>query len=404
VTDEARPGDPAWLQQEEDRLLTFASAARLVAGGFGSLDARGSVDTDAPVETWINARMTYVFSLAALRGRADSGDLADHGVDAMQHLLRDDVHGGWFPAVSAAGEVSSEKRAYDHAFVVLAAAAATAAGRPGAGALLDEALACIDEHFWSAEDGMALDVWDRTWSEAEAYRGANANMHLVEAFLAATDVTGDRTWHGRALGIAERLVHGSARAHGWRLPEHYDEEWVVMPEYNRDRPADPFRPYGATVGHWLEWARLLCHLHLGSEQPAAWLAADAAELFRAAVAEGWAVDGADGFVYTVDWEGRPVVHARMHWVLAEALGAATVVGAVTEDERVRQWLPRWWGYAERHLVDRRDGSWHHELDRENRPAGGTWSGKPDVYHAYQAVLLTQLPPATSLIAALSTKR
>ena len=33
-------------------------------------------------------------------------------------------------------------------------------------------------------------------------------------------------------------------------------------------------------------------------------------LFEASVNEGWTVDGADGFVYTVDWEGRPVVRER----------------------------------------------------------------------------------------------
>jgi mannose/cellobiose epimerase-like protein (N-acyl-D-glucosamine 2-epimerase family) len=38
------------------------------------------------------------------------------------------------------------------------------------------------------------------------------------------------------------------------------------------------------------------------------------------------------------------------------------------------------------------GSWHHELDPDNRPASAIWPGKPDVYHAYQAVLLTLLPP------------
>jgi mannose/cellobiose epimerase-like protein (N-acyl-D-glucosamine 2-epimerase family) len=49
-----------------------------------------------------------------------------------------------------------------------------------------------------------------------------------------------------------------------------------MLEYNRDEPAHPFRPYGATVGHWLEWARLALHLRaaLGSAAPQ-WLLDDA---------------------------------------------------------------------------------------------------------------------------------
>src|SRR5512146_3295993 len=37
--------------------------------------------------------------------------------------------------------------------------------------------------------------------ETEPYRGANSNMHSVEAYLAAGDATGDRVWHERALSI-----------------------------------------------------------------------------------------------------------------------------------------------------------------------------------------------------------
>ena len=48
------------------------------------------------------------------------------------------------------------------------------------------------------------------------------------------------------------------------------------------------------------------------------------------------------------------------------------------------------------LVDRDLGSWHHELDEHNRPAATTWQGKPDVYHAYQALLLASRPLAPVL--------
>src|SRR5690606_2885774 len=134
----------------------------------------------------------------------------------------------------------------------------------------------------------------------------NANMHTVEAYLAAGDVTGEVLWHRRAGRIAARVA-GWARGNGWRIPEHFDADWSPMLEHHRDRPADPFRPYGATVGHGLEWARLLAAVDasLGSEAPEGLLEA-ASALHRRAVADGWAVDGADGFVYTTDWSGQPV--------------------------------------------------------------------------------------------------
>ncbi len=131
---------------------------------------------------------------------------------------------------------------------------------------------------------------------------------------------------------------------------------------------------------------------------------DAVALFDAGVREGWAVDGADGFVYTVDWDGSPVVRQRMHWVVAEALAAAATLARVTGDPAYEAWHQRWWGYADRHLLDRERGSWHHELDPANRPAAGTWSGKPDVYHAFQATLVPRLPVWPPFAAALSTRR
>jgi mannose/cellobiose epimerase-like protein (N-acyl-D-glucosamine 2-epimerase family) len=51
------------------------------------------------------------------------------------------------------------------------------------------------------------------------------------------------------------------------------------------------------------------------------------------------------------------------------------------------------------FLDREQGSWRHELDPELRPGSGTWSGKPDVYHAIQATLLPRLPLAPTLAVA-----
>ena len=127
---------------------------------------------------------------------------------------------------------------------------------------------------------------------------------------------------------------------------------------------------------------------------------DAVALFDAGVREGWAVDGAAGFVYTVDWDGAPVVRQRMHWVATEALAAASTLGQVTGDPAYAVCEDVWWSYAEQHLVDREHGSWHHELDPANRPAAGTWAGKPDVYHAVQATLVPRLPVSPSFATAL----
>ena len=297
--------------------------------------------------------------------------------------------------------MTRDKTAYEHAFVVLAAASAAAAGRPGAAELLTEALDVLDRHFWDAEAGMVVEQWDESWTVLDDYRGVNANMHTVEALLAAADVTGDAGLRDRARRIVTTVVHGFARDNHWRIPEHFDAHWQPLLDYNRDEPAHPFRPYGATVGHWFEWSRLTLGLRaaLGDDAPA-WMLDDAIALFDAGVREGWAVDGAAGFVYTVDWDGTPVVRQRMHWVATEAIAAAATLAQVTGDPAYAVCEDVWWSYAEQHLIDLERGSWHHELDPQNRPAAATWAGKPDVYHAFQATLVPQLPVSPAFAQAL----
>lgn len=383
-------------------LLEFAARSRVPEGGFGYLGSDGQVLAGRPQETWIVARMTHVFGLASLLGRTHADELVRHGLEALRSgTLHDAEYGGW-----RASSDDDTKAAYAHAFVVLAGSTATAAGVPGGTELLTEAIDVWRTRFWDDDAGMAVEQWDRGWSRCEPYRGVNANMHGVEAMLAAADALvptspDDEAWfRERALRCTERVVHGWAREHDWRLPEHFTASWTPLPHYNQDRPADPFRPYGVTVGHQFEWARLACHVHAAVPDPPGWLLQDAVALFDAAALRGWAADGHDGFPYTLDWDDRPVVGARMHWVLCEAVAAAAVLGEVTGETRYAELAGRWRAHGERLFADPATGSWHHELTPGGEVGSGTWSGQPDAYHLAQMLLLDGRPVRGSLAAAL----
>lgn len=383
-----------WLDAEFARLVGFSAEPTHPLGGFAWLDERGIAQPDQPVHTWITGRMTHIHALASLRGIPGSAPLVDHGLAALSGLLRDPVNDGWYSAVGADGTPTPGKEGYAHAFVVLAASSATAAGRPGAAELLDSALAVLEDRFWDEDAGRYRESFAHDWSQPEAYRGANSNMHLVEAGLAASDVTGDRRWRERSLSAADHLVNQHARQNRWRLIEHFDADWRPMMEHNRDQPDHPFRPYGSTIGHWLEWSRLLLHLEAaliadGAHAPA-WLLESARGLFDVSVDVGWAADGTDGFVYTLDWEDQPVVANRLHWVVCEAIATAAALHERTGEDRYESWYRLFWDHAEHRFIDRDGGSWFHELTATLEPATGTWSGKPDLYHAGQACLLPQL--------------
>ncbi len=395
------PGHQRWLEAETDRLLEFGRASRHPTAGFTWLGTGGEPDFDRPVELWVTCRMTHVYALARLMGRPWAGSLADHGLQALTGAFHDDEDGGWYPTVSAGRPASTDKTAYEHAFVVIAAASATAAGLAGARPLLEEALTVMTGKFWDDSYGMVVEQWDKTFSSVDGYRGVNANMHTVEALLAAADVLGDSSLRDKATRIVTRVVHDLAANNSWRIPEHFDSTWTPSFEYNADQPAHPFRPYGATIGHWLEWARLSLHLWAALGDSAEdWMLQDARGLFAAAIDEGWAVDGADGFVYTVGWDGSPVVRERMHWVVAEATATAAALHQATGDESYARWYETWWEHIGSCFLDRKLGSWHHELSPRNQPSGLIWNGKPDTYHALQATLIPRLPLAPTLATAL----
>jgi mannose/cellobiose epimerase-like protein (N-acyl-D-glucosamine 2-epimerase family) len=385
-----------------DRLLDFAARSRLPEGGFGYLGSDGQVLPGRPQETWIIARMTHVFGLAHLLGRAGSDELVRHGIAAFtEGPLRDAEHGGW-----RASTDDDTKAAYAHAFVMLAGSTAAAAGVDGGTELLTAAIDVWQTRFWDDAAGLAVEQWDRAWSGCEPYRGINANMHGVEAMLAAADALqssrpdGAARLRDRALRSTERALHGWARERDWRLPEHFTADWTPLPDYNRDKPADPFRPYGVTVGHQFEWARLACHVRAVTPDAPAWLLADAQGLFDAAATRGWGVDGHDGFPYTLDWDDRPVVSARMHWVLCEAIAAATVLGEITGQGKYRELAGRWRAHGEARFADPATGSWHHELTPAGEVGGDTWQGQPDAYHLAQMLLLDGRPVRGSVAATL----
>lgn len=396
------PAHPKLLAEEYDRLLDFGTGLVHPAGGAAWLDDRGHPDLDRGVHTWITCRMVHVHGIAALTGRPGSRALAQALLDGLAGPLRDTDHDGWFQHLDATGrpDRAAGKSCYDHAFVLLGASSAAVAGLDGADALLAAAGDLFLQRFWDEEVGRCRDRFSSDWSELDAYRGLNGTMHALEAMLAVADATGDDAWRQRAARIAAFVVDLAASYDG-RLPEHFDSDWTPLLDHNEDRPADPFKPYGATVGHGLEWARLLLTLEAALPAPDSRLLPTAELLFDRAVADGWEADGAPGFVYTTDWSGRPVVRDRMHWVAAEALAAAAALFRRTGQDRYAVRFAQWWQHVEDCFVDREDGSWHHQLDSDNRPAAGVWPGKPDLYHAVQATLLPRLPLAPTLTRAIA---
>ncbi|MGQ7167313.1 sulfoquinovose isomerase, partial [Escherichia sp. R-CC3] len=244
-----------WLEQETDRIFDFGKNS-VVPTGFGWLGNKGQIKEEMGTHLWITARMLHVYSVAAAMGRPGAYSLVDHGIKAMNGALRDKKYGGWYACVNDEGVVDASKQGYQHFFALLGAASAVTTGHPEARKLLDYTIEIIEKYFWSEEEQMCLESWDEAFSKTEEYRGGNANMHAVEAFLIVYDVTHDKKWLDRAIRVASVIIHDVARNNHYRVNEHFDTQWNPLPDYNKDNPAHRFRAFGGTPGHWIEWGRL----------------------------------------------------------------------------------------------------------------------------------------------------
>ena len=379
----------AFLKEMRDGLLSFGHKFPSPGGSSYYLSDDGTPWTERNREAYVTCRMAHVYSIGSFLGHEGSEALTDAALKGLRGELHDDVNGGWYAGLSCNNEILPTKQCYAHAFVILAASSGVLAGRPGARELLQEAVELYDLRFWNEEEGLSCDTWNTEFTVLDDYRGLNANMHTVEAFLAAADVMKDEKYRVRSGRIIDRVL-GWAKENNWRIPEHFNKEWEAELECNAEKPDDPFKPYGATPGHGLEWARLITQWATSTYTDAAQAAPyiEAAEnLYNRAVSDAWNADGAPGVAYTTNWEGKPVVHDRMHWTLAEAINTAAVLYRVTGKEQYAQAYAEFMEYLDEKVLDHVNGSWFHQLDRNNNLLGTVWPGKPDIYHALQAVLI-----------------
>lgn len=397
----------AFLKEIREGLFAFGHQFPSPGGSAYYLGDDGTPWKERNRETYVTCRMAHVYSIGMFLQHEGSAELVDAALKGLAGELEDTEHGGWYAGLTADGRNLPDKQCYAHAFVILAASSALLAGREGAGELLKKAIELYDLRFWNEEEGLACDTWNTEFTVLEDYRGLNANMHTVEAFLAAADVLEDETYRVRAGRIIEKVT-GWAQKNEWRIPEHFTKQWEALLEYNRERPDDPFKPYGATPGHGIEWARLITQWALSAnkdDQERAGRYVEIAEnLYNRAVADAWNADGAPGICYTTDWQGKPVVHDRMHWTLAEAINTSAVLWHVTGKEKYAADYEQFMEYLDTTVLDHVNGSWFHQLDENNRLKETVWPGKADLYHALQATLIPYYAPDVSIAVAVKEDR
>ena len=272
--------------------------------------------------------------------------------------------------------------AYGHAFVMLAASYAARLDIDGAAQTLASIWDFMEEYFWEPEHHAYADERDESLSVLSSYRGQNANMHSVEALIAAYEASNETRYLNRAEQVAKQFCITLAEQADGQIWEHYTEDWQPDWSYNIDKPDDLFKPWGFQPGHQVEWAKLL--LQLDALAPQDWYLPTASKLFDIAMEKGWdPIHG--GLVYGYGPDGKFADAHKYFWVQAEALAAAWRLWKRTNKPTYRENYHQLWQWSWDHLIDHKYGAWYRIVSRE-----GQWiepwkspAGKVD-YHTMGA--------------------
>jgi mannose/cellobiose epimerase-like protein (N-acyl-D-glucosamine 2-epimerase family) len=338
-------------------------------GFFHFLKDDGSV-FDAHTRHLVSStRCVFVWAMAARHFPATPAyrDNARHALHFLRDAHRNPATGGYawtlrWQGGRVAEVLDATNHCYGLAFVLLACAHAAMAGLDEARPWIAETFDLMERRFWEPRHGLYADEATADWQLAP-YRGQNANMHATEALFAAFEATGEVRYLDRAALVAEHItVRQAGLTDGLMVWEHYRADWSVDWDYNRHDASNIFRPWGYQPGHFTEWAKLL--LILERHRPLPWLLPRAEALFERAFDKAWDTQH-EGLVYGFGPDFAWCDDHKYHWVQAESLATAAVLGARTGQAVYWDWYDRLWAYCWQHWVDHEHGAWFRLLTREN---------------------------------------
>jgi mannose/cellobiose epimerase-like protein (N-acyl-D-glucosamine 2-epimerase family) len=314
---------------------------------------------------------------------------AAHGLRFLQDVHRDPATGGYAWLLrfdQGRHEVLDDTQyCYGLAFVLLAHAAALACGLHEAAPGLADTYELMERHFWEPSHGVYANDADARW-QLSGYRGQNANMHAVEALIAAWHATREPRYLARATAVADTVARRLADAQGGLVWEHYHADWTPDFDFHREDRTDLFRPWGYQPGHLAEWAKLLLALERATTGLDAenWMQHRARQLFAAAVQHGWDKPHG-GLIYTFGPDFAVDDTDKHFWVQAEAIAAAAALAERTVEGGYWDWYDRLWAYAWEHFVDHQHGAWYRQLDSKNHRLDDRKSPAPKAdYHTLGA--------------------
>lgn len=312
----------------------------------------------------------------------DYKDYIRHGLEFLEIIHRDAENDGYHQIARKNLAIIGNKMTYGQAFCLCAVSNAYKAGIKEAYPLIDRIYNFLENRLWDQKYNLYVDECSNDFKEINKYRGQNCNMHMTEAMLAAYEATKDKKFLNRAYELAYTVTVKLAEKTNGMVWEHYDENWEIDWEYNKNDPKNLYKPYGFLPGHFTEWSKLL--LILERYKPEEWQLSVAESLFIKALEYAW--DEKNGGInYTFDKNGNILDTDRYYWVLAETIAASAILGLRTGKDFYWDIYKKCWEYSYSYFFDQKYGGWHRIISQDKKSLSEKKSppGKTD-YHVIGA--------------------
>ncbi|HET8726275.1 MAG TPA: AGE family epimerase/isomerase [Alphaproteobacteria bacterium] len=355
-------------------------------GGFVERLAPGRLPADDDYKRIrVQARQIYTFSHAYVLGAPVwTLETARIGFDWLVAKGWNAEGGGWHHLLTRDGAPLDRKQdTYDHAFILMALAWLHRAS--GDRAPLDWARRTVDHLDRAMADPVHGGYQEHAGTgptNPGLPRRQNPHMHLLEAFLAAHEATGETGWLVRARRIVELFLARFLDPAG-TLGEYFTADWQPAPD-ETGRVREP--------GHQFEWVWLLGQYHRLSGDGRVLEPAD--RLYRFALDHG--VDRTPGMVPAafdeVDPQGRIIKDTKRLWPQTEAIKAHIVRAELQGDAVAAERAGADLAMLFTHYVDRRHAVWRDQLSRDGREVS-THIPASTLYHLFLCMAEAMRLPA-----------
>lgn len=376
--------DKVFLQQHIKKTMDFYHPRAIdSAGGFYHFfKDNGDVYDKNTRHLVSSTRFVFNYAMAFLADpKQEYLDQVQHGIDYLESVHKQE-NGGYAWLLESDKVVDGTNHCYGLAFVLLANAVALKAGISDCNNTIETVWKLLEAKYFEPKYSLYLDEYNADFTEASSYRGQNANMHMCEALLMVYEATNDAKFLVRAKELAYTMTVQQAKLANGLIWEHYDVNWQIDWDYNKDNPKHLFRPWGFQPGHQTEWAKLLLIMY--RHKPESWMLERAQYLFDESMIHAWD-DTHGGLVYGFGPDYRVCDGDKYFWVQAESFAAAALLALTTKNEKYWQWYERIWQYSWQHMVDHTHGAWYRILTQDNKAYSDEKSpaGKTD-YHTMGA--------------------